>query len=74
MTCAKPNLLLLLMVRNESKIIQRCLKAAQAHVDAVCLVDTGSEDDTIDLAKKTCDLPLKNVEDTWVNFGHNRTL
>jgi len=73
MTYVKPNLLLLLMVRNEAKIIQRCLEAAIPHVDAVILVDTGSEDDTIDIVKKNCELPLKVVEHIWASFGHNRT-
>jgi glycosyltransferase involved in cell wall biosynthesis len=71
---AKPNLLLLLMVRNEAKIIQRCLEAATPHVDAVILADTGSEDDTINIVKKNCELPLKVVEHIWLDFGLNRTI
>ena len=68
---------LLLMVRNESRIIQRCLEAAASDVDAVLLADTGSEDDTIALAEACCERlekPLHVVHHEWRDFGHNRTL
>jgi len=69
------NIVLILMVRNESKIIERCLKAVEGVVDAFCVHDTGSSDNTCDLVKEFlvgrtgC---LTTSE--WKNFGHNRTL
>ena len=66
-------LILLLMVRNEAKIIRRCIEAATPHVDALSLVDTGSVHDTISVAK-SCKVPHKVVQHDWRNFGHNRSL
>lgn len=69
------NIVLILMVRNESKIIERCLKAVEGVVDAFCVHDTGSSDNTCDIVKEFlvgrtgC---LTTSE--WKNFGHNRTL
>ena len=66
---------LILMVRNESKIIQRCLEAVESVVDAFCVHDTGSADNTIELANefiKTRNGCVTGSE--WKDFGHNRTL
>jgi glycosyltransferase involved in cell wall biosynthesis len=68
-------IVLILMVRNESKIIERCLKAVEHLVDAFCVHDTGSADNTCDIVKNFlvgrsgC---LTTSE--WKDFGHNRTL
>ena len=43
---------LLLMVRNESKIIARCLAAALPVCSACVVVDTGSTDDTVEVAQR----------------------
>ena len=64
-------LMLVLMVRNESAILERCVLAARPFVDEVLVADTGSEDSTRDIARA---LGAKVVEDTWRNFGWNRTL
>lgn len=66
---------LILMVRNESKIIRRCLEAVESVVDAFCVHDTGSTDNTIELANefiKTRNGCVTGSE--WKDFGHNRTL
>jgi len=42
-------LILTLMIKNESRIIERCLMHAIEHVDAVCILDTGSTDDTVEV-------------------------
>lgn len=66
---------LILMVKNESTIIERCLSAVESVVDAFCVHDTGSTDNTRELVqsflstRKGC---LTTSE--WKNFGHNRTL
>ena len=66
-------ILLVLMVRNESRILERCLASAVPFVDAVLVADTGSTDSTVAIAKAFDGKPLKVVENTWQNFGVNRT-
>ena len=63
--------MLVLMVRNESAILERCISTARPFVDEVLVADTGSEDATRDIARA---LGAKVVEDPWRNFGWNRTL
>jgi len=71
------HLVLVLMVKNESHIIARCLEAAFPFVDAVLLADTGSTDDTVQIATDVVRGAGKEfccVQDLWQDFGHNRTL
>ncbi|GIP35603.1 glycosyltransferase [Paenibacillus sp. J2TS4] len=42
---------LVMIVRNEEKKLERCLKSVQALVDEIVIVDTGSEDSTLEIAK-----------------------
>lgn len=63
--------LLTLMVRNESRILKRCMEAGSKYADDVLVVDTGSTDDTVQIAK---DAGAHVVEHVWKNFGHNRSL
>lgn len=65
---------LILMVRNEEKIIRRCLEATQGIVDAVCVHDTGSVDHTKDMVREY--LAVHDgclTESVWSDFGTNRT-
>jgi glycosyltransferase involved in cell wall biosynthesis len=65
---------LILMIRNESKIIERCLHAVASAVDAFCIHDTGSSDNTCELVQeflKTHTGCLTTSE--WKDFGYNRT-
>ena len=71
---ATMKLVLILMIRNESRILERCLKAVEKVVDAFCIHDTGSTDTTCDIARewlKTHPGSLSFSE--WKNFGYNRT-
>lgn len=43
---------LCMIVRNEEKNIERCLKSAAGLVDEIIVIDTGSEDRTKDICKK----------------------
>ena len=64
-----------MIVRNESKIICRCLNSSKGIVDSVFVVDTGSEDNTIEIINnwaKDTGIHTIVVERPWVNFGHNR--
>lgn len=71
------NIALLLMIRNESKIIERCLGEALNYVDAVSILDTGSNDNTVEIADqflKNSGKPYKITVEPWKNFGYNRTV
>jgi len=39
-------IVLCMIVKNEGKIIQRCLESVIGIIDEYCIVDTGSDDDT----------------------------
>jgi hypothetical protein len=41
-----------LIVRNESRNLPRCLKSIRNGVDSIVVVDTGSSDDTVSIAKR----------------------
>jgi hypothetical protein len=64
------------MIKNEEKIIERCLKNAISSCDAICVTDTGSTDST---CKKVTEIfndikiPGKLYHDEWKNFGYNRS-
>ena len=68
-------LVAILMVRNESRIIERCMQALVGVVDAFCVHDTGSTDNTRDLVKAFLEEKKGCItESEWKNFGHNRTI
>ena len=69
-------LVLILMVRNESRILERCLTSVKDVVDAFCIHDTGSTDKTVEIAKEFLEKgKYKGCVTTseWKNFGFNRT-
>lgn len=49
---AKPVLSLCMIVKNESKNLPRCLASAKPYVDEIVVVDTGSEDNTPEIAQQ----------------------
>jgi glycosyltransferase involved in cell wall biosynthesis len=73
---------LCMIVKNESQNLPRCLASAKPHVDEIIVVDTGSEDDTPEIARqwgaKVSDFPwcddfaaarnfsLSQVSSQWV--------
>lgn len=78
------NVMLCMIVRNESSIIKRCLDTVTSIedingillIDGISICDTGSEDQTIDIIKQF--LEEKGVKgkvhnQEWKNFGYNRT-
>ena len=69
-------LVLVMIVKNESKIIERCLSSIQSICDAVVISDTGSTDHTIQLINDFLtknSIPGKVYSDEWKHFGYNRT-
>jgi glycosyltransferase involved in cell wall biosynthesis len=68
-------LVLILMIKNESRILKRCLEALEGVVDAYCIHDTGSTDNSLDIAREFVETRKGCVtQSEWKNFGHNRTL
>ncbi|MFJ3231163.1 glycosyltransferase [Streptomyces sp. NPDC086787] len=70
----KPTICLCMIVKNESKVIERCLNAVKEVIDTWVITDTGSTDGTQDMIRLALDgVPGELHEDPWVDFGHNRT-
>lgn len=53
-----------LIVKNEENDIKKCLESIREHVDEIVVVDTGSTDRTVELAKQFTD---KVLSFPWVN-------
>lgn len=69
----RPIVCLNMIVKNESKIIERCLRNVMDIVDSWCIIDTGSTDGTQEIIKRVmADKPGELIERPWKNFGHNR--
>lgn len=64
------------IVKNESKIIERCLDSCKGIVDYIAITDTGSTDNTPNIIEDWCkrnNIPCNVVRSKWVNFSHSRT-
>jgi len=46
-----PRLALVMIARDEARCIARCLDSVRPHVDAMIVLDTGSTDDTVEIAR-----------------------
>lgn len=70
-------LILTMIVKNENGIIQRCISSAKGVIDAICITDTGSTDDTVSLIEtlgKELNIPTRVCTEPFKNFGHNRSV
>lgn len=70
-------IILNLMIKNESKIIERCLNRTLNYVDAISILDTGSTDNTVEICKNYLEKsgkPFKISVEEFKNFGYNRTI
>lgn len=68
---------LCMIVKNESHVIERCLDSVKNLIDYVCIQDTGSTDNTIEVINDW--LKRNNIDgivfsEEWRNFAHNRSL
>lgn len=66
-----------MIVKNEARIIERCLTAARFAVDYVSICDTGSTDKTVQVIEQWLtknNVPGKVHTAAWENFGHNRSI
>ena len=76
-------LISVLMIKNEEKIIARCIQSMEKHVDAFCICDTGSTDNTIKKIHEYFAQPSRSVNESakcykiyeypWKNFGESRS-
>jgi glycosyltransferase involved in cell wall biosynthesis len=69
---------LVMIVKNESKIITRCLESLVDIIDEYLIVDTGSTDNTIEIIDNYFEENHPHIKGRicsreWKNFGHNRT-
>lgn len=73
---SKPTVCLSMIVKDEEKDIERCLKSVYKYIDYWIIIDTGSTDNTIkkvkSLMKNRFKVPGELHERPWVNFSHNR--
>ncbi len=69
----KKTVCLNMIVKNETKVIKRCLSSVKPFIDYWVIVDTGSTDGTQQMIKQFMkDMPGELYERAWINFAHNR--
>jgi glycosyltransferase involved in cell wall biosynthesis len=69
-------IILISIIKNEEKIIERCITSVLSICDAICITDTGSSDNTCNIVEnlfKNNNIVGKLYHDEWKNFGYNRT-
>ena len=65
---------LILMIKNEEKILKRCLDAIKDLVDCYCIFDTGSTDNTVEIAKEYLKTSIGCIaQEPFRDFGYSRT-
>jgi len=67
---------LVMIVKDEEDTIEKCIRAVAPYISHWVIVDTGSDDNTIDVINKVTkdlDIPGELHERPWVNFEVNRT-
>jgi glycosyltransferase involved in cell wall biosynthesis len=76
----KTRVIVLSMIKNESRIIKRCIQSTLSIADAICICDTGSTDNTVELLteylKNELSIPgyvYSGETHLWKNFGYNRS-
>jgi len=68
---------LCMIVKNESRIILRCLESAKNVIDMISICDTGSTDNTTEIIEKFAienNIPYKIHFEKFRDFGYNRTM
>jgi len=72
--------ILVSMIKNEEKIIRRCIDSVRSICDAFCVSDTMSTDNTVNIVKdyitelEKQNVPGKIYQNPWSDFGSNRTI
>ena len=68
----KPTLAVALIVKNEAQHLEACLETVHDWVDEIVVMDSGSSDNTEQIARRYTDKFF--VNDTWPGFGPQRRL
>jgi tetratricopeptide (TPR) repeat protein len=69
----KPRIVLTMIVKNEAKVIRRCLGSIKKYIDAWAISDTGSTDGTQEIIRQElAGIPGVLLERPWVDFATNR--
>lgn len=69
----KKTICLNMIVKNENKVIKRCLASVKPIINYWVIVDTGSTDGTQETIREFMqDIPGELHEYPWVDFAHNR--
>ncbi len=69
----RPRIVLTMIVKDEAKVIRRCLESVRPYIDAWAIADTGSTDGTQDLIREILSgIPGTLLERPWVDFATNR--
>jgi glycosyltransferase involved in cell wall biosynthesis len=72
-----PTLCLNMIVKNESRIIERLIQTVLPLIDTYCICDTGSTDDTVQRIERTmaaAGISGEVFTEPFRNFGYNRTV
>lgn len=72
----EPRIVLNMIVKNESKIIERLIQSVVSIIDSYCICDTGSTDNTKELivrAMEAAGKPGEVYDEPFKNFGYNRS-
>ncbi|MDG3086911.1 glycosyltransferase family 2 protein [Vibrio hannami] len=72
MSVSRPTLAVALIVKNESQHLKACLDTVNGWVDEIVILDSGSTDDTEQVARQYTDKFFVNAE--WPGFGPQRRL
>lgn len=71
----RPTICLCMIVKNESRVIERCLASVRGLIDTWEISDTGSTDGTQEIVRAALrDVPGRLHQEPWQDFGHNRTV
>jgi len=70
----KPKICLVMIVKNEHRVMPRCLAALKPHIDCWVIMDTGSTDETVQTIDRLMEgVPGKVVYEEFDSFQYNRT-
>lgn len=72
----KNDLCLVMIVRDEAHVIERCLSSVVNIIDSYLICDTGSEDNTPEIIEnfmKNHNVPGQVIYKEWRNFGYNKS-
>jgi glycosyltransferase involved in cell wall biosynthesis len=72
----RASICLVMIVKNEAKVIEKCLASVKDYIDYWVICDTGSSDGTQDLIKSTMEsygIKGELHQSEWKDYGTNRT-